>query len=101
MTLRKYKLYDWAMTVEIQGRSNSVFSARRVLIYLLNSLYDVKYGNGDPVRVWSGSTDIARNLGVPRATVCRALKRLEDQGIMRRSHRSHWVLQLPQKIQEL
>ena len=92
MTDLKYRLYDWALTGEIKGSKNSVAVARRVPVYLLNSHYNLRGLHG-PLRIWTRVAELADTLRIPRATVNRALKRLETQGIFRKIYRAHWIVQ--------
>ena len=45
------------------------------------------------VRTWTRVAELADTLRIPRATVNRALKRLETQGIFRKIYRAHWIVQ--------
>ena len=92
MTDLKYRLYDWALTGEIKGSKNSVAVARRVPVYLLNSHYDLRGLHG-PLRTWPRAAELTDTLRIPRATVNRALKRLEIQDILRKICHAHWIVQ--------
>ena len=97
MTDLKYRIYDWALTVDVAGSKNSVAVARRVLVYMLNSHYDLRGLHG-PLRTWTKVAELEATLQIPRATVNRALKRLETQGILRKVYRAHWIVQVPKAL---
>lgn len=80
--IERIKAFDWAVSVPIEGNRNAVDKARRVLIYWL--VQRGGYFNGR-INAMQGPSKISRDLGVPIATVNRAIKKLEVQGIISKS----------------
>lgn len=81
MNQQRIKAFDWAVIVPIQGSKNAVAKARRVLVYWLvrrSSTFSV----GGRINAMQGPAEVSRDLSMPIASVNRAIKRLEVQGII-------------------
>ena len=73
--------FDWAVSTPIQGSRNAVQKARRVLVYWLVQRGEY-FQSDDRINAMVGATKISKDLSMPIASVNRAIKRLEMQGII-------------------
>ena len=77
----RWKLAIWSNDVKLEGRADSVRSQRRILLYaaVLTILRPKAY---DYMQVTINTESFENDLGIHRRTVRRALKKLEDAGIL-------------------
>ena len=89
--------YDWTHTTEIAGSRNAVATARRILSFLVSHINPTAFERNRaiaPRQITVSIKDICETLDIPRPTVNRAMKRLQDNGQIKRYYTGYYELNL-------
>ena len=71
----------WGLDVALSGRADSVQSQRRILLYAITKT-NLRPFSHEYMQVNINTESIENDLGIHRRTARRALKKLEDAGIL-------------------
>ena len=95
--LNRALAYDWTHTTEIEGSRNAVATARRILSFLVCHINPTAFERNRaiaPRQITVSIKDICETLDIPRPTVNRAMKRLLENGQIRRVYMGRYELNL-------
>ena len=74
------------MTVEISGRRDMVFRCRRILVFMIGTAGEIpfmkRFSKDDQISYYGRIKRIREGLGLSESSLTRALRRLQDDGIL-------------------